>query len=199
MRIETIEKQIYNYDDLFLSENIDLKNKVLEKLHDINTEHINNMQDYNDIYSIELSERGFNNITMFYDCSCSQGSGACFDCTEFNFDILLSDFNCVHKKWIIQVLDYYYSGKILERGNSNLYSHSNTRYFKFDSNMKYDYNRLESIINNIEKHIENKRQEACGWLYYTLCKEFDYLQSEEAILKTIQCNEYEFDIDGNIT
>jgi len=31
-----------------------------------------------------------------------------------------------------------------------------------------------------------------------LQKEYDYLTSEESIIESIQCNEYDFDINGNL-
>ena len=44
-----------------------------------------------DSYYLSIENAGFKNPKIYYDLSCSQGSGACFDSNELDFNTLLKD------------------------------------------------------------------------------------------------------------
>lgn len=194
MRTMTKKYIIYDYNDLLIIP--ELKQKVLEKHWNINLDWFDS--DDNEYRLQPIIEKGFLNPTIYYDLSCSQGSGACFECTDFNFELLLKDYNIKHKKWIIDILENYCDSAINKRHYATFYTHLHTRYFDIFFNDTGEHKRLASLINKIDSYIEGIRQKTCNELYENLMAEYEYLTSEEGILETIQANEYEFYEDGTI-
>lgn len=54
---------------------------------------------------------------------------------------------------------------------------------------------LQEEIDKIEKAAEEWRSEQCQELYSSLEKEYDYLQSDEAVAETLESNGTEFEVD----
>jgi len=57
--------------------------------------------------------------------------------------------------------------------------------------------KLEILVDELEKDIEEVRQNLCDEIYKEFKKEYEYLGSEEAIIETLIANDYEFDEEGN--
>lgn len=169
--------------------------EIIERYRYINVEDDFSLTDYDESYALSIEAKGFKNPKIYYDLSCSQGSGACFDSDELDFNILLKDYRCKHKQWIINLLndENNISIQIKQNSYANRYSHSRTRiiflfYFTQFNHLK----RLKSLLENVRNHIEKVYLETCDNLYKELQKDCDYLQSDESVRDTLIVNDYYF-------
>ena len=62
----------------------------------------------------------------------------------------------------------------------------------------YDHNDNDLISNDQEDALIELLKDFMRWIYRLLEKEYEYLTSREAIIETIEANDYEFDENGNI-
>ena len=139
---------------------------------------------------------------MRWDLSCSQGSGASFTCSDFQWDVLLKDLDISHKKWWIKYLDscgfkivcndHHYTGSWTCRWDTG-------DYCKLDwYGAKHEYPHLYPVFCKIMDYIEEIRDEACGEMYSQLDKDRDYYESDEYLTQLFVDNEYYFNADGEI-
>lgn len=169
--------------------------EIIERHRYINIDDGFSLVEWNDSYVLSIEEKGFKNSKIYYDLSCSQGSGACFDSNDLDFNTLLKDFECKHKQWIIDLLndENYVSIQIEQNHYANHYTHSRTRnislmYFRG----LHICNRLQNLLEDVQSHIEKVYLDACSDLYHNLQRDFDYLISNEAVKETLIANDYCF-------
>ncbi len=202
MRIELEEVKVYSLEDV--KSNPELLKKVLEKHSDINTSFdwwdfvYENFKENNDEY--------FDIDKIYFSGFWSQGDGAMFEYSDISNrlrDIFIDglDLSPMRKGWLRNNVSV--SGKGVQRG---LYYHekscSHTIWWEVDNgDLNWDrplYQWIESFANDFENFVEELYVNLCSDLYSTLEKEYTYLISDEAILDSLECNEYEFTEDGNI-
>ena len=202
MRIELEEVKVYSLEDV--KSNPELLKKVLEKHSDINTSFdwwdftYENFKENNDEY--------FDIEKIYFSGFWSQGDGAMFEYSDISNrlrDIFIDglDLSPMRKGWLRNNVSV--SGKGVQRG---IYCHekscSHSIYWEVDNgDLNWDrplYQWIESFANDFEDFVEELYVNLCSNLYSTLEKEYKYLISDEAILDTLECNEYEFTKDGNI-
>lgn len=201
MRIETILKEVYNFDDVMSDEN--LKNKVLENYRDFNTS-----EDFWHNFIIDeqkekLSNIGFNDVEIYYSGFWSQGDGACFICNNFDVKKILEhdmfkNFTSKQKN-ILSGLhgNGYMDLKIYH--NFRYYHERSCSYdFSFDGDYSKDYNHISNLCNDFFSTLKSLHVNLSCDIYKMLESEYNQLQSDELILESLQCNEYEFDENGKI-
>ena len=198
MRKEVITRTLYNYNELSQQ----AQEKAIENLYNINVDHewydytINNWKE-------KLEKIGFEGVEIFFSGFSSQGDGACFDgyvsidkITQFTKDKEYKHLNYAIDKNLVEI-----EGINVKTSYANHYSHEKTRYFELTAHY-YNYNgkinRIENLIEKLEKEIENLRYNLSCELYQELNKDYDYLTSKEAIIETIEANEYEFTKEGTL-
>ena len=83
----------------------------------------------------------------------------------------------------------FYTGEatIRQRGN---YSHSGT--------MRFGCEAEKGDFSYFEESVENALRNFADWIYNSLETEYDYQNSDEAVIEAILANEYEFTEDGQI-
>jgi hypothetical protein len=199
MRQVTIEKKLYNFNEL----SNEVQQKVIEKNYDINVN-----DDYWFEYIIEdFKENEYFDIeNVYFSGFYSQGDGAMFEYSgikEKLFNEFLDTLNLspLRKDIISNNIYIYASGK--QKGH---YYHENS--CSHDTNFNIDnfnwlrhertYKALENILIDFEGYVIEKYKDICRNLYRTLEEEYNYQTSEEAIIETIEANEYEFEEDGKI-
>ena len=190
MKQKTIN--LYQFEELTKEQ----QKKVIEKYRDFNDDLTCDLINYDDTHITRLEEYGFLNPVISYSLSYCQGDGVCFDCNDFDFELLLKDFECKHKQWIINILDNYCDCAIHRSSYANYYYHKRTRYFEIntyglDCNYK-EHQRISNIIKDIDSYIESLRLYVCDELEENLKADIDYLTSDEAIAETLIANEYYF-------
>lgn len=177
----------------------ELKQKILDRYRYFEVEDRDLILD-DDIHIMKLKDIGFNvkHNQIEYDLSYSQGSGACFDCDEFDFDLLLKDFELRHKRAIIDIIKDYCAYAINCNGYANHYCHEKTRYFEIKLCSHGFHYRIEELLAEVAQHIEGIRLDASRELYHDLLKSYEYFTSDEVIAEAMIANEYEFNPDGEI-
>lgn len=189
MKTKTIN--LYQFEELTPEQ----QEKVIEKYNDINDD---SFEFCLSSYVEDIKETGFKNPDLYYSLSYSQGDGACFECEQFDFDLLLKDWQHKHKNWIVNIIKQHYEGYIKLNSFGYHYSHSNTRYFILSSDGVMDcrnYPNIEKAIEDVENHIENLRYELSEQLTSDLYNELEYLRSDDAIKETLIANEYYFNAE----
>lgn len=177
MRTETKEYTVYDYNDLLA--NKELKERVLENHYDINVNFdwwewiVDNWIDENDKKGIEFIRKSLEfDLYRYRGCKCDY---------EVNIDKLLPYIESLTDKEK-KIVKYLIDNGICE----------------YDSYITDQHPLVKKMMNKLFKEIERMEGLARNDLYYKLDKEYEYLTSEEAILETIQANEYEFLEDGTI-
>ena len=165
--------------------------QVLDKYRDFNDDILENYAN-DECNTLEIFENGFNNPTIHYSLGYCQGDGACFDCNEFDFDLLLKDWQHKHKNWIIDIIKKHYQGYIKKNNYGYHYSHSKTRYFDLEANFNYFYLHIEKAVNSAINHIEALRYELAKNLTNRLYGELEFLRSDDEIADSLIANEYYF-------
>lgn len=143
-----------------------------------------------------IADAGFIDPEVQYQLDGSQGEGACFDCSTFNYDLLLEDLDIPHKSLFKKILDNgtTASGEI-DRPESNFayfYCHENCRRFYITTNMTHNCLRVESILEKIRYHIEQKRYYLCLTAKNMIQEAIDFAESDEHIKEVIKTGEYYF-------
>jgi hypothetical protein len=198
MRTLTIEQTVYNYSDLILPENSELKNKVINKFETGDFEYI-----WNEAHE---TVKAFHNIFGTRD-----GNGSWLDtnfdrCSNNAYQYDLTGLRL--RKFIIN--NFYsnlYESKLIYKKR---YKVRKSKLFKNRccvlTGVCYDESILQPVYNLIENYsneydsltFEQLIRDCLYSLRKDIDSEIEYNQSEEAILETIDANDYEFDANGNI-
>ena len=169
MRTETITRNLYKFKEL----SDDAKDKAIEKLWDINVDYDWWQWTYDDAEEIGLELTGFDLDRRSY-CK-----GAFIDTAEHTAKKIIKNHGDTCETY--KDAQNYLSDLEIAIAK-NLEENADCEYPE-------DYLDTEEIDNDFLKELlEDYR--------IILQKEYDYLTSREAIIETIEANEYEFDEDG---
>ena len=170
--------------------------KIIDKNRDIRLSWLSNEEiiwDFSEAGN-KIADAGFLNPDVYYDYSCSQGQGACFDCEIFNWELLLEDLDIPHKQLFIKLIEN--SPAItygIRRPNASYayhYCHERCRIFFLDWDSMFEddkkFKRGNKILNDIRWHIEKKRLAMSQEAFSLICKAIDYLQSDECITEELE-------------
>lgn len=195
MKTKTIN--LYEFDEC----SDELKAKILDNLRDINVDHDDWHEHIIDRFTEETKE--FDVIRVYYSGFWSQGDGAMFEYDKVNlFDQFVAqlELSPMRKSWL--KTQGYVTGYGKHRG---YYYHSGCceHYLSLESNFTWtEAERFANWISSFEEQFQDYVKEIyenlCSELYRDLKKEYDYYTSDEAIIETIQANEYTFNEDGKI-
>ncbi len=134
----------------------------------------------------------------------SQGDGACFE-GSFSYETgcfknvkayapLDKELHRIAKRWsIVQRPSFYQlNGNVKQSGH---YSHEYCTDIKVygDGDLCTFY-----VDTDTEDAVAEVLRDFMRWIYKQLHAQYDYLQSDECITETIECNDYTFDEYGNI-
>ena len=199
MRTETVE--IYKFNELSES----AKENALENLREINIRYGDWWDSIYDMYKCDTP--GFEIDNIYFSGFWSQGDGAMFEgcITDDVLDLIKPSYrNEAYNRDFYKVINLIKKDYISVFGKFKQYGHyyhhksySDTLEYEFinDSYGK-DYSNVEEVLEDILEEIREHYEDVCMKLYRDLEKEYEYLTSEEAIIETIECNEYEFTKDG---
>lgn len=189
MKQKTIN--LYQFNEL----TPDQQEKCLDKHRFINDD-VFELYVNDEICLLSIFEAGFNNPKVFYSLSYSQGDGACFDCSDFDINLLLKEWQHPHKKWIINIIKNFCECSIKPYGFSNLYNHERTRIFEIDfSSLNANYTHIEHFIMVAEQHIEELRLNLCVDLKNRLYDQLEWFRDDEQVKETLIANEYYFNAE----
>lgn len=199
MRQDTVTTDVYKFEEL----TDEAKQNALEELHDINTDY----DWWNFVYE-DTKEAGkligIDIDTIYFSGFSSQGDGACFEGSyayKKGSVKAIKEFNpndeelhsIVESLCNIQKSAFYsLTAKVKQRGR---YMHENCT----DIDV-YDSRTDEGVYDEFGTagELTKALRAFMTWIYKRLEFTYDDLQSEEAIISTIEANEYEFTKDGKL-
>jgi hypothetical protein len=79
--------------------------------------------------------------------------------------------------------------------NHSRYVHENTISCGY---VERDSDNYQDATSDAEETITDCARDLCRWLYVSLEREYEWLNSDEQVDESIRCNEYEFTFDGEI-
>lgn len=159
----------------------------------------------------DITKEGWELTTkdVYFSGFWSQGDGASFDARLDVYDYI--NFHCLADKYplILKLTEDgpYVWGATHTNSYSNHYSHERTRYFQIDGESEDAWvsdggiteEQLPAVraeMAALDADIEERRLELSQLLYGDLQKEYDELNSDEAIKDHIEANDYQFTING---
>lgn len=146
----------------------------------------------------KIADAGFLNPDVYYDYSCSQGQGACFDCEIFNWELLLEDLDIPHKQLFIKLIENSPAVTYgIRRPNASYayhYMHEKCRVFFLDWDSMFEddkkFKRANRILSQIRWHIEDKRLAVSREAFSLIGKAINWLRSDACITEELACNDY---------
>lgn len=131
----------------------------------------------------------------------SQGDGACFTgrytyakgaCANIRAHAPLDrDLHAIADAlYSVQRKAFYQLGATLTK-SSHHYSHANT------VSVEAWRNDDKEVADHQQDAIREATRDLMGWLYASLEKEYEYLNSDESVTDSIEANEYEFNENGS--
>jgi len=123
------------------------KENAIKECYDINIKYDDCLQYEVEDFKEHLKEKGFPNATLYYDLSCCQGSGACFE-SDIDLDIIFKTLKDKKYNILKKFVDEQFVElipRILKNSYANHYCHYKTRYIDIEDNLYIiDYN-LENL------------------------------------------------------
>jgi hypothetical protein len=183
-----IKTNIYKFEEL----TVQAQQKAIENLRDINTNH----DWYDDIFEDATTIGrlfGLDIEKIYFSGFWSQGDGASFE----------GDY-CYKKGGLKAVKEYAPQDTELHDIVKALQNEQSINFYKSTANIRqqgryYHENTMYiDIENGNEDCFSNLLRDYARWIYKKLESGYDYLTSEQAILETIQANDYEFTENGNL-
>lgn len=158
------------------------------------------------IIGIDLDTRGKNKTPEIrFSGFCSQGDGASFvghyEYRKGASKAIRAEFTSASGLWeiadrlqSIQRKQFYKIYARISYGyRSNFYSHSHTMAIDV---FHYDTGNCPDA--DTENEIQDCMRDFADWIYDSLEKEYEYLQSDDTVAESIIANEYEFTYQGEI-
>ena len=156
---------------------------------------------FNDDAEEQIEMVGFyNDIKLRYSLSHCQGDGLSFSCNNIKTEILLKFFAEVlgegKEKTAMVIID---NCSFENRGNTGRYGYASKNDITFELDERgrsFESNNINKIVSKVEEKIQNHYLDLCNNLEKQGYAEIDYQYSDEAIVETINANDYEFLING---
>lgn len=141
----------------------------------------------------DLLALGYNNPKILYNGFGSQGDGACFT-ADVDIKEWIKKHNKIVKAKFMPLLKEELNGSITITHHSRYYYSTSTDVE--EEGFYLDSPKVQALIDDLVTLIENEREELGNALYRELSKAYDSAVSDEAVLETIECNEFDFLEDG---
>ena len=184
--METRTYNVYKFDEL----SKDGKEKALKNLQDINIDGDFWCECILDDWKEKLKKHGFNDAEIFFSGFWSQGDGACFDASVNLDQYLKGQYRVLRDKDL--------TARVVKNDHGYHYSHGRTRYLQIDENNIELTARQSNLVDKLQAKLEALRLDLSQKIYEQLKEQFEYMQSDEAIIETIEANDYDFTEDGKI-
>jgi len=200
MRTDTVETKVFKLKELSDA----AKQSALEALGEINIDHdwwdfvYDDAKTIGKLIGIDIDD-------IYFSGFCSKGDGACF---AGNYEYVRgsvaavkahapkdTELHRIATELAAEQRKCFYQIRASVKQSGHYYHRYCTDIsIDFESHTGYqDYYSEEAETNVIEL-----LRDYMLWIYKQLNSSYDYLTSEEAIIETIEANEYEFTMDGDL-
>ena len=183
---------VFDFDEL----SPEIKEKAIENLRDVNVDDEYWSECTLDDWKERLEARGYKNPDISYSGFCCQGDGASFTCDSVDLPKWLKAtcnkgrFAPV-MKWI-KKNEVYFTARV-ERDDRR-YSHEYT----VSAEVDFDFDDYPALVYELRDAITEDVRDLSRQIYKDLERDYDSLISDEAVIDTIEANEWTFDGRGNL-
>ena len=175
----------------------ELQEKILEKYRYINVEDDFWYEGEIDYWKEELAKKGFIGAHIAFSGFWNQGDGASFTCDEIDLVGKISKQSEYSKyKALVPFIEDGYISASIER-ISSYYSHANTVKANVESRGE-ETDQYGKLINELEIDLTEEVRDLSEEIYRALNKLYDSYISDEAVIDTLEANDYDFDEFGKI-
>ena len=196
MREDTVITKVYPFDEL----SDEAKQAALEELWDLNVDHEWWDSDFEDIKAIAtLMGIGIENV--YFSGFSSQGDGACF-----------TGYYSYGKQSLEKVKDYapqdeelYRIAKALQTAQRPCFyglqariEHRGRYSHEYCTTIDVSTDDYYCLSESTDEDLQDALRDYMRWMYRQIRAQYEYLTGEEAIVETIEANEYEFTEDGKL-
>jgi hypothetical protein len=204
--MRTISKDVFQYDEL--------NDKAKEKARDWYKQNVacSDSSWFEGVYiqaeaaavllGILLDSKRGNMPTIYFNGFWSQGNGACF---EGSYSYAKGSVQAISKEFPQDIELQRIAKELQTTQRRNFYKLACTMkhrgHYYHSGCMSVDVHNTDSMYRDIgdaEDEITQSMRDFADWIYKRLEDEQDYLTSDEQVIESLQINEYEFDIEGNI-
>ena len=207
--MRTVSKTIDIYSIEDVKNNEELQELVIDKNRDINVDNDYWFNGTLENWKERLRDYGFVYPDIRFSGFWVQGDGASFTSEAVYLDLYLKAFGdeLYPDRQINLFLDLIRNYDVVAfsvKRRDYHYVHEYTTTVCYDDYL-YQFNRcprlqrfLSNFIEDLRTHMQDKIEELNRKIYKDLFEEYEYLTSDEAIIETLEANEYEFTEDGSI-
>lgn len=200
MRIIKKTYKVYSFDEL----SDEVKEKVVEKMYDINVNHDGWHDWLLEEWQDKLEKLGYDDAKIFYRGFCSQGDGACFEARVEVVTYILAhklgrkyralyNFykNTSNRDITIEHIGCYYHER-------SMTVNADTPAVEYHSDNVKVQNKILEQFDALVALIEDDIIEVAKEIYKELEKEYYSLIEKDEVIETIKENEYEFLENGQL-
>lgn len=108
------------------------------------------------------------------------------------------NYNKRESNLIYELWNQGYIEAAVKRNNYHYYHENTVTLEYYDGQLLISWKHIQKLVDKLWNDIEALIKPLCCEIYRDLENEYEYLTSEEAIIETLQANEYEFYSDGTI-
>lgn len=195
--MKTISLNLYKFNEL----TTEAKEKAINDFRETQYENIC-LDMFSDCAYDQIKDAGFEGkIKLQYSLGYSQGDGLSFSCDYLNSDILNSLFVDILGTGKQKTIDTIINNcSFSNSGNSGRYCYASSGDIDFclDHYSNNDLLNVFSIVEEVKEKIQNIYIDLCNELEKQGYDEIEFQNSDEYIIETIECNDYDFLIDGSI-
>ncbi len=198
--MKTIEILCKQYDEW----EPEVQKVVLEKHRGINVEYDKWWDGEYDHWKEKLSEMGYNDVEIAHSGFWSQGDGASFTSNYVDVVKWLRIQNNPKYSRVLKLLEnsvpseLEYSAKITRHSSHYVHERTVNLQLEWYPSKIYDLPNMMSLLQSIERDIDEDIIDQCRNIYRDLEQCYDSLTSDEEVAETLRINEYEMTETGKI-
>lgn len=193
--MRTIETEVYEFHELSEKAKENAINYFRE-----------DMEIYLDFFNEDCveyaKEKGFEDIELQYSLGYCQGDGLSFSAKEYTKleELYLEELGKGKEKTAKLLADNTYFRCTGNEGRYCFASYSDIDIWidNYTSSINTDCENINEVVNNVLEELQQKYIDICGVLEVLGYDDIEYQRSDEAIIDTIEANEYEFTKEGKL-
>ena len=197
--MNTITINLYSFNEL----SKEVQNKVIEKERDSKYENGDLLYFFKDYCIEQAKDKGFEDIILQYSLSYFQGDGLSFSAQKFTkLEELFNEVLGAGKQKTAKLLAE--NCTVIMKGNNGRYCYAS----KSDIDLYIENytssinvtstNNINEVVGKVLEKLEDIYMDLCEELERTGYADIEYETSDEAIIETIEANDYTFEENGTL-
>lgn len=195
--METRTYKVYKFDEITSDE---LKARIVANLRDINVDYEQWSDGVKDEWKERIERNGYWGVEIMFTGFSSQGDGACFT-AYIDIDKWLKAHRMAKKFALLMKYSEFVHLAIAHYERDYYSTSTNVRYELVDSDEMRTgtvYDRVETQVADVHALVLQEREKFGDAIYRALKREYEERTSDDAIIRTIRSNDYDFTEAGDI-